>query len=276
MNDILKHNSLAHETFLLHMHYSREDLSELLNEMEQTKPVYGYTTRTFGGRYFSRENAMRLDAWLDFAHDGRLPSLVRSALLTSVIYAADKVALTVGHYDAFLKGARSSTSAKLLMPESIGVGTGHTVLNEDANVVVGQVETEVLYLDPPYNSRQYSDTYHVLENLACWQKPDVYGVSRKMDRTHLKSPYSGRRAGEAFAALVEDAKADLIVLSYSNTGNSRIARSNNVLSDRDIMKVLNSRGRVRVETLSHREFSAGKTSARDHAERLFICRVGQK
>ena len=45
------------------------------------------------------------------------------------------------------------------------------------------VPTCLLYtsIDPPYNSRQYCDAYHLLENVARWEKPDVYGVAKKMD-----------------------------------------------------------------------------------------------
>ncbi|MBU4457771.1 MAG: DNA adenine methylase, partial [Candidatus Omnitrophica bacterium] len=30
---------------------------------------------------------------------------------------------------------------------------------------------DVAYIDPPYNARQYINFYHVLENLAKWEKP---------------------------------------------------------------------------------------------------------
>lgn len=276
MNDILLHNSIAHETFLNHAHYSRESLAIQLDQMDELKPLSGYITDTFGDRYFSRENAMMFDAWMEFANSTGHPAQLRSALITSIIYAADKVAQTVGHYDAFLRSSKKTKPAQLQLPETIGKGSGHLILNTDANIAVNRYQAEVMYVDPPYNSRQYSDTYHVLENLARWEKPPVFGVSRKMDRTCLKSPYSGRFAEEAFEELVVNAKADLIVLSYSNTGKSRIARSNNVLSDQHIMKVLKSRGRVDVKVLPYKEFSAGKTSLRQHTERVFLCRVGQR
>ena len=34
---------------------------------------------------------------------------------------------------------------------------------------------DVIYIDPPYNSRQYCDAYHLLENVARWNKPEVFG-----------------------------------------------------------------------------------------------------
>ena len=57
---------------------------------------------------------------------------------------------------------------------------------------------DCVYCDPPYNSRNYCDLYHVLENVAQWKKPDVEGEARKMDRTGLKSRYCSRTAASAF------------------------------------------------------------------------------
>jgi len=55
--------------------------------------------------------------------------------------------------------------------------------------------------DPPYNSRQYSDAYHLLENLASWEKPPVHGKAKKMDRSHIKSDYCLQSASKVFANL---------------------------------------------------------------------------
>jgi adenine-specific DNA methylase len=161
-------------------------------------------------------------------------------------------------------------------PKLVGTGKGNTVSTADANVVVQNWNVDVLYLDPPYNSRQYSDTYHVLENIVRWEKPEVFGVSRKFDRAALKSKYSTRSAFEAFSSLIESASAKLIVLSYSNTGLSRATRSNNVLSDKEIHAVLERVGETKVVNVDFKEFSTGKTSKREHKERLFICKVSDE
>ena len=58
--------------------------------------------------------------------------------------------------------------------------------NKDINELVRHISADVIYLDPPYNSRQYCDAYHLLENVVHWKKPKVRGVAKKMDRTFLK------------------------------------------------------------------------------------------
>ena len=49
------------------------------------------------------------------------------------------------------------------------------IFREDANELVKKVKFDICYIDPPYNSRQYSRFYHVLENLAQWKKPKLFG-----------------------------------------------------------------------------------------------------
>jgi adenine-specific DNA-methyltransferase len=273
MNDILRHNSFAHETFLLHQKYSTASLVTHLKSMSKLAPMPGYITESFGGTYFSDSNAKVLDSWRTYIEFEVDDPALKAALVTCTLYAADKVAQTVGHYDAYFSGNKIDKAIELRRPLVIGSGSGHEILNSDANEVVSEFESEVLYLDPPYNSRQYSDNYHVLENIARWEKPEVLGVSRKMDRSGLKSRYSGRQAEAAFEELITNARSDLIVLSYSNTGTSRVSRSNNVLTDEHILKVMRTRCVVHVEEIYYKEFSVGKTSKRHHRERLFVCKV---
>jgi adenine-specific DNA-methyltransferase len=272
-NDLLLHNTLAHRTFLLHKDYSLESVANQLGIISKLRPKKGYIWETFGGKYFSEGNAKKLDAAREFIESEVGSEAEQAALVTSLIYAADKVAQTVGHYDAYLNRDSVDKPVLFRLPEPVGRGNGHKVLTDDANKVVKGKRVEVLYLDPPYNSRQYSDAYHVLENIARWEKPEVFGVAQKMDRTSMKSRYSTRSAVSAFNDLIRASSAELILLSYSNTGTSRVARSNNVLTDEQITSALEQVGQVHIETIDFKEFSVGKTSKRNHQERLFVCEV---
>ena len=50
--------------------------------------------------------------------------------------------------------------------------------NIDALEIARTIKHDLVYMDPPYNSRQYSDAYHLLENIAQWKKPEVFGVAK--------------------------------------------------------------------------------------------------
>ena len=138
-------------------------------------------------------------------------------LITSLLYAMDRIANTVGHYDAYRKNVDFGKNLILnvILPEE-NINPNNVCYNLDANELIDNVKGDLLYLDPPYNSRQYCDAYHLLENVARWEKPEVYGVARKMDRTSLKSDYCMVNATKAFEDLIEKADAKYILLSYNN------------------------------------------------------------
>jgi len=101
-----------------------------------------------------------------------------------LIYAMDKIANTCGHYDAYRQGASFDRHIELLvpLPEEI-LNENNICYHMDTNELVKEMEADLVYIDPPYNSRQYCDAYHLLENVARWEKPSVYGVAKKMDRS---------------------------------------------------------------------------------------------
>ena len=98
--------------------------------------------------------------------NGNINQREYSILITSLIYAIDKVANTVGHYDAFRKNVDQLRKIDLKKPYISKTKFKHQIFNLDANTLVKQIKTDILYLDPPYNSRQYCDAYHFLENVA--------------------------------------------------------------------------------------------------------------
>lgn len=273
-NDLLTHNAYALETFLLHGRYQFDALCELVTELQSLKGKSGYVSETFGGKYFSVQNAQKLDAMRDFLDEQVSDLPLRKAALTSILYAADKVAQTVGHYDAYFNREAVDKRLILRVPNVVGTGEGHAVHNRDANELVRAISAEVNFQDPPYNSRQYSSNYHVLENIAKWEKPAVTGVSAKMDLKLVASKYSTRAAAVAYEELVSNCESDLIALTYSNTASERVSRSNNLLTDDDIYRILGDFGHVETIEVGHKEFSVGKTSTREHKERIFLARRG--
>lgn len=98
----------------------------------------------------------------------------------SLIYAMDKIANTCGHYDAYIQGAVFDRHLALSIPSVNALSNPlNQCHNEDANELVKHIYADLVYIDPPYNSRQYCDAYHLLENVARREKPAVYGVAKK-------------------------------------------------------------------------------------------------
>lgn len=241
----------------------------------------GYVTDTYGGRYFTRANAMAIDAVREevaaLAAAGEAPQVVQ-ALLASLLLGADRAANTLGQYDAYLKhlgqpvmrSGRHLVDARVYEPLRLApvaaADRGAAVLTADLLRMVGDVAAEVAYFDPPYNCRQYCDNYHVLENLARWQRPPVSGKTRKFPREHLKSPFSRRReAAGAFAELLAKCRAGTLFLSYSSEG---------LLAVDELQRLLESRGPVRRWEYRYPVFGRGAGVARKRTvvEYLFAVR----
>ena len=163
---------------------------------------------------------------------------------------------------------------KLLVPDiDYSRNINNEVHQEDANALVRKISCDVLYIDPPYNSRQYSDAYHLLENLAEWKKPEVIGIGKKMNRSHIKSDYCLKSATSAFADLIRNADCKHILLSYNNTGDSKDGRSNARMSDDEILQILNDKGDVEIFEKDYKAFTTGKSNGENNAERIFYCKV---
>jgi len=236
-----------------------------------------YMTENFADTFFDRANCAKIGFIREDIEkhykDGMINDRERALLITALLYAMDKIANTCGHYDAYIQSAKFEKSLELLVPSAkVNNNSFNQCFNMDANELVRSIEADLVYIDPPYNSRQYCDTYHVLENVARWEKPSVHGVARKMDRRNLKSGYCTINATKAFEDLIKNIKAKYILLSYNNMATKGNSRSNAKISDEDIMCILNKKGIVKVFSENYKAFTTGKSDIQKNAERLFLCK----
>jgi adenine-specific DNA-methyltransferase len=274
-NDFLASNYIPLQAFL---GTAEIDIAEivkkidLLNEIEAKQD--NYFSENFGGSYFSLENARKIGSIREKIEHISNNESEKTILLTSLIYAVDKIANTVGHYDAFRKKLDTIQPLRLLVPEiALENNANNEIYREDANELIKKINCDVLYIDPPYNSRQYSDAYHLLENLVTWEKPPVYGVAKKMNRSHLKSEYCLQSAPKAFGDLIQNANCKHILISYNNTGESKDGRSNARISDEQIINIMKLRGEVEIFERDYKAFTTGKSDTEGHTERVFYCKV---
>lgn len=280
-NDILLSNYLTLTAWLSPDEINEEKLLKFINHLNSLNPEdENYVSLNFGNKYWTAENARKIGAIREEIDNLEVTFREKSVLITSLLYSMDKVANTVGHYDTYLKKIKKSAMKPLTLalphlPDA--VNKGNRVFNEDANKLIREIECDVLYLDPPYNSRQYCDAYHLPENITRWEKPALHGTAMKFreGRDSLKSSYNKKNAPEAFLDLVQNAKCRFILLSYNNMKEKGDPRSNAKISDESIIKTLENRGKVKIFHQQHKAFSAGKSSIEDNRERVFLCRVGE-
>lgn len=277
LNDILYSNYVCFQTWFGTSSYSHNKIQNLLNAYNNICVCdENYMSLNYGDTYFSKDNCKKIgfireDIEVKF-QKGLINEREKYILITSLLYAMDKIANTCGHYDAYRKGGELNKELFLLMPSIFSISGNNKIYNEDINKLVKQMEFDVVYLDPPYNSRQYCDAYHLLENIARWEKPKVRGTAKKMDRTGLKSLYCTIKAEAAFGALIKDLKANYIILSYNNMAEKGNDRSNAKLSDEAIIDILESKGKVKIFSQDYKAFTTGKSHINSHEERLFVCK----
>lgn len=281
-NDNMYSNYICHVAWFGSEAFSKDKIIQYIREYNSLKiKEDNYMTDNFADTYFSRSDCSKIGYIRDDIEKeynlGKINSRERALLITSLLYAMDKIANTCGHYDAYRKGVIFDKHLELSVPIPEAQNSLNNVCcNVDANELVKHIEADLVYIDPPYNSRQYCDAYHLIENVARWEKPKVTGVARKMDRTLLKSDYCTQNAALAFEDLIENINAKYILLSYNNMAEKGNQRSNAKISDEDIFRILEKKGEVTVFSESYKAFSTGKSNITDNQERLFLCKCHSK
>lgn len=206
--------------------------------------------------YFSDENGMRCDAIRQKIEQWKNGKLINDNeyffLLASLIESVDKYANTASVYGAFLKKLKASAQRplKLTPAELIVNDQEHEVYNEDINTVINRIKGDILYLDPPYNQRQYATNYHILETIAKYDNPEIHGRTGLREYSEQKSTYcSKNQVKKSFSDLINNAKVKYIFLSYNNEG---------LMSADDIKEIMSQRGEYGFFTQEYPRFKADK------------------
>ena len=276
VNDILYSNFISFNAWFGNEEADMIKIEYIIDELNSLKPKKGYVSQNFGNSYFSMENAKKIDAIREKIDSyDNLNHREYCLILTSLLYAIDKIANTVGHYDAFRQKMDSHNPIFLKVPEYYK-NTGNNIYNKDANKLVREISADLVYIDTPYNSRGYENAYHVLENIAEWKKPQVEGVAKKaVNRSEKGSDYTKSKAPQAFDDLIQNIKAKYILVSYNNMNKKGNSRSNAKISNEEIVQSLEKRGKVTIFETAFSPFTAGKSKISDHKELLYLCEIKQ-
>jgi adenine-specific DNA-methyltransferase len=239
-----------------------------------------YVSYNFSDTFFSKENCRKIGFIREDIEKKHIEKIIndreKAILITSLLFSMDRIANTVGHYDAYRRNGdleRGLVLYDLEIPDNV-INFNNKIFCEDANQLVRHVKADLVYIDPPYNSRQYCDAYHFLENIADWKQPEVEGVAKKFNRDHKKSKYSLRSAPKYFSELIEGIEAKYILVSYNNMAQKGASRSNAKISDFEILDALSKKGKVIEFNEDFQPFTTGKGAIENHKERLFLCKVG--
>lgn len=281
LNDFLSSNNVIYKGFFFNEKYDENKINKIkdfYNSLESKKIRENYVSKNFGDKFFNKNDAKKIgyireDVEKRFKNK-ELNDKEYYILLSSLLYSFDKIANTCGHYDAYrkVKSIPESFTFKLIKPKDIDNKKLIEIYQKDSNKLVKELKADIAYIDPPYNSRQYSRFYHVMENIAQWKKPKLYGTAMKPEEENM-SEYCKVTAPIAFNDLIQNLNVKYIVVSYNNTYDSKSSSSKNKITLDEIETILSNKGETKKFEKKYKAFTTGKTELNNHKEYIFITKV---
>lgn len=230
--------------YLLNEHFSKLVKNNFKGFISNNYAPNGKDNTEYNRTYFTEENANLIDSARFFIDFLKQEDLINENeyffLLSSLIDSTDKISNTTGVYGAYLKNFKGSALKKFELKPTPFVSINNTtniyeVYNENAVDLVKKIKGDILYLDPPYNTRQYCDYYHLLETLAKNDNPKIKGKTGIRDDNSQKSKFSIKKeALNQLEELIKNANFKYILLSYNNEG---------IISLEDLEKIFNKYGK---------------------------------
>jgi len=175
--------------------------------------------------YFTTANALKIDAirqqidrWLKFT---RISNEEYVYLVAALIEAVPFVSNTTGTYGAYLKkwDKRAFKPLTLKEHEIFDNGLLNKSYCEDGKKLIKKLKGDIIYLDPPYNNRQYGANYHVLETIARYDNPSVRGITSMRNNNDIRSNFCIKsKAKEELDVIIQNSNFRYIFFSYNNEG----------------------------------------------------------
>ena len=260
------------------------DIGSVLNFLNQLEGTEGFIFNNyckegtknseFIRNYFSEENAKKIDAIRDKIQEWKEEKKITEEefyiLLASLLEVVPSVSNVAGTYGAFMKinDPRMFKKLELENPKIIESEIDHECYNEDSNELIKNISCEILYIDPPYNHRQYATNYHILESIAVWDKQILDNKTglRPYDKQNSKYCYTSKCV-QVFEDLIKNAKCDFIMLSYNTEG---------VIPYEEIKRILSEKGELRIYDQEYRRYKSNSNGNSDKdklKELLFFVKV---
>ena len=222
--------------------------------------------------YFSNENGLRIDAIRqqieNWNNQGLLTESEYYILIACLIETVSFYANVAGVYAAFHKkwDPRAVKRLELRTIKTHNNQQKNTVNNANSLDLVNSIETDILYLDPPYNERQYLPNYHLIETIAKYDNPIIKGVTGMREYENKKSTFCNAKTALRDLELVaQSARYKHLVMSYNSEG---------IMPQEDIINLLSKYGSVKLEQYQYTRFKSnnnGLSKIKKHIyEQLYI------
>ena len=224
-------------------------------------------------QYFTNSNAIQIDGIRielnSLLNDGYIEPNEFDFLLASLIESVTRFSNTSGTYQAFLKqwdkrALKDFKLEPLTMLPSLSVDKNNQAFNQNSNLLVRneQLEGDIVYIDPPYTTTQYTNSYHVLETIARYDYPEIFGKTGRRVKREFSSYSNQAKALEEFEDLIRQLNIRHVLISYSN--HSIIALEDLI----NIIKKFAINKKVNIETFDYRSYATNNKSYKEKNSKL--------
>lgn len=217
--------------------------------------------------YFIDENGKKIDAIRIQIEKWKSENLITEGeyyiLLACLIETVGFYSNVAGVYAAFHKSwdPRALKPLRLRTIHFINNNKKNYVYNTDSMELLDKIDVDILYLDPPYNERQYAPNYHILETIARYDDPKLRGVTGMRDYSAQKSRFCNpKTALEDLNKVAGKANYKFLVLSYNSEG---------IMPSTEIIKTLQQYGNVKLEQFEHARFKSNSNGLASTKKMVF-------
>ncbi len=228
--------------------------------------------------YLTPENAKRIDYIRNTIEKWKKEKIINENeyfyLLAALIEGIPFISNITGTYGAYLKewDKRAFKKFEMIRLNVIDNHEKNECYREDANELIQKITGDILYIDPPYNSRQYLPNYHLLETIARYDKPKINGKTGIRSYTEEKSNYCVKsKVYSELEELICNAKFKHIIMSYNQEG---------ILKKEEIEHILKKYGEkntYKLYKIPYKQYQNKLTKKMEkHYEYIFYIKKDQK
>jgi len=221
--------------------------------------------------YFTVENGDFIDycmnVILKLKKDKEITEEEEMFLKASLLVKLDKVANTSAVYGAYLKKFKNSALKKIILQPLHEIkennGEENKIYNDD--ILNLKLKTDITYLDPPYNTRQYSNNYSQLNYILKYDDTiEIKGKTGLIKNWNRSTFCSKKSISESLETTLKNIESDYLLFSYNNEG---------LLSKEDLTKIFGKKYKnVTLYEKDYKKFKAQQSVKKKRViEYLFVC-----
>lgn len=253
-----------------------DNYQQIVEYLNQLAPKNGFIYQNYAPNqtqylekprmYFTDDNAQKIDAIRIKIEEWKNEKLIDEneyyILLATLIETIGYFSNILGVYGAFKKDwDKRALKPFLLKPiQIITSQKEHFVYNKSSLELLEKHKYDIIYLDPPYNQRQYAPNYHILETIARYDSPQIKGVSGMRNYDNQKSTFCNKiKALNDLELICKSKNYNYIIMSYSSEG---------IMPQNDILNIMKKYGDVKLEEYDYLRFKSN--SHKDNSDKKFI------